>query len=76
MDLCDKHAHIEEEDDETAIGGEVFGNHLVDVHPLVGLFPQWAVDRDMALDYGDDGDADDDEHSLTQISKQMTISCF
>ena len=37
MDLCDEHAHVEEEYDEAAIGGEVLGDHLVDVHSVAWL---------------------------------------
>ena len=32
--LCDEHAHVEEEDDKAAIGGEVLRDHLVDVHSV------------------------------------------
>ena len=35
--LCDKHAHVEEEDDKAAIGGEVLRDHLVDIHSVVWL---------------------------------------
>ena len=47
MDLCDEHAHVEEEYDEAAIVGEVLGNNLVEAHSVVHLIPQWAVDRDL-----------------------------
>ena len=44
LDLCDEHAHVEEEYDEAAIGGEVFGDHLVEVHSAAERIPQWAVE--------------------------------
>ena len=49
LDLCDKHAHVEEEYDKAAIGREVLGNNLVEVHSVVGLITQWAVDRDLLV---------------------------